>query len=187
MNTFYLIISLTLYYTIVSSIQYSLEEDKIYILIREETFLVNLIENSITQELINLLPLKTKLFEENDSQINLPLSIEIETESFPYDNDNYMTKANIGDLFLVKRQKKLVLFNESKTFINNNGEYFKIGNIEHSNKIFNFIPNNKNKRCMLLNTLNYADHKGKIKPYTYNTLMNYFTWKIFTFFCFLFL
>ena len=185
MNTIYLIISLTLYCAVVSSIQYSLEEDKIYIQIGEETFLINLIESSITQELINLLPLKTILFEENDSEIHLPLSIEIETEAFP--NNNYITKANMGDLFLIKGQKKLVLFNESRTFTNNNGEYFKIGNTEYSNKIFNFIPKKKNKRCILLNTLNYADHKGKIKPYTYNTLMNIFTWKIFTFFCFLFL
>ena len=185
MNTFYLIISLTLYYTIVSSIQYSLEEDKIYILIGEETFLINLIENSITQELINLLPLKTKILEENHAEINLPLSVEIETELLSH--DNYISKANIGDLFLVKGQKKLVLFNESKAIINNNDLYIKIGNTEHSNKISNFLRKNKNKRCMLLNTLNYADHKGKIKPYTYNTLINYFTWKIFTFFCFLFL
>ena len=188
MNTFYLIISLTLYYTIFSSIQYSLEEDKIYILIGEEAFLVNLIENSITNELISLLPLKTKLLEENNSKINLPLSVEIEAETFPKNNNNNsIIKADMGDLFLVKGQRKLVLFNQSKTFINNNDEYFKIGNIEHSNKIINYIPKNRNKSCVLLNTLNYADHKGKIKPYTYNSLMNFFTWKIFTFFCFLFL
>ena len=183
MNTLHLLISLTLYYTIVSTIQYSLEEDKLYILIGEEAFLVNLMKNSITQELINLLPSKAKLLVENDSEINLLLSVEIEA-GIPNDND--IIKANIGDLFLVKGKKELVIFNESKTFINN-GEYFKIGNTEHSNKILNFIPKFRNKSCNLLNTLNYADHKGKIKPYTYNTLMNYFTWKIFTFFCFLFL
>ena len=185
MNTFYIILSLTLYYAIVSSIQYSLEEDKIYILIGEETFLINLIKNSITKELISLMPIKTKLVEKNDSEINLPLSVEIETDSIHHNND--IIKANIGDLFLVKGQKKLVLFNEYKTFINNNDEFFKIGNSEHTNKIVNFIAKNRSKSCTLLNTLNYADVKGKIKPYTYNTLMNYFTWKIFTFFCFLFL
>ena len=185
MNTFYLIISLSLYYTIICTIQYSLEEDKIFILIGEEAFLINLIKNSITKELISLLPLKTKLLVENESEINLTLSIEIETETFP-NNNNDIIKANMGDLFLVKGQKKLIIFNESKTFINNNGEYFKIGNTDQSNKIIKFIPKNRNKSSTLLNTLNYADHKGKIKPYTY-TLMNYITWKIFTFFCFLFL
>jgi len=184
MNIIYLIISLTLYCTIISTIQYSLEEDKIYILMGEEAFLINLMKNSITQELISSLPLKAKLMVENDSEINLLLSVEIETGIFPNDND--IIKANMGDLFLVKGKKELVIFNESKTFINN-GEYFKIGNTEHSNKILNFTTKNRNKSCHLLNTLNYADHKGKIKPYTYNTLMNYFTWKIFTFFCFLFL
>ena len=78
MNAFNKIISLTLFYTITASIQYTLEEDKIYILIGEETFLINLIKNSITKELISLLPLKTKFFEENEGKKFLPLSVQIE-------------------------------------------------------------------------------------------------------------
>ena len=76
MNTFNIIILLALFYIITSSIQYTLEENKIYILIGEEIFLINLIENSITKELISLLPLKTKFFEEKEEEKYFPLSVE---------------------------------------------------------------------------------------------------------------
>ena len=64
MNSLYIIIFLILYYTILTiSVEHSLEEDKIYILIGEEIFLVNLNENLITKELISLLPLKANILE----------------------------------------------------------------------------------------------------------------------------
>ena len=186
MNAFNKIISLTLFYTITASIQYTLEEDKIYILIGEETFLINLIKNSITKELISLLPLKTKFFEENEGKKFLPLSVQIETETYIALED-FSNKANIGDLFLFKG-KKLILFNEQRELVNNNGDYIKIGYAKQPDDIICSMNKNKNKTFLLWNTLNYADHKGKIKPYAYyNSIMNYFTWKALTFFCFLFL
>ena len=46
----------------------------------------------------------------------------------------------------------------------------------------------KNSSIFLWNTLNYVNQKEKVRPYGYyNSLMNYFTWKVFTFFCFLLL
>lgn len=186
MNTFNIIILLALFYIITSSIQYTLEENKIYILIGEEIFLINLIENSITKELISLLPLKTKFFEEKKEEKFFPLSVEIETENY-LSLERFSNKANIGDLFLFKG-KKLILFSEQKDLLNNNGDYIKIGSTKQPDEIISSINKNRNKTFLLWNTLNYADHKGKIKPYAYySSIMNYFTWKALTFFCFLFL
>ena len=187
MNTLYIIISLTLYFTILTiSVRHSLEEDKIFIRIGEEIYLVNLIESSITEELISLLPLKATPLEDNNKLTKkLKLSVKIETESF-YESRNNSYISNIGDIFLYKGNE-LVLFNENKIINNNDGEYIKIGFIKKSNELFNSINKIKKKTILLWNTLNYADYKGKIKPYGYNNIMNYFTWKIFTFFCFLLL
>jgi hypothetical protein len=44
-----------------NSIESKIENDELYILIREEVFLINPIENSVIQELINILPMKIKL------------------------------------------------------------------------------------------------------------------------------
>ena len=63
------------------------------------------------------------------------------------------------------------------------GDYIKIGNTKESESLFNSLT--KSKRILLWNTLNYDNHRGKVKPYGYFSIMNYFTWKIFTFFCFL--
>ena len=166
------------------SITHSLEEDKIYMLIGEEIFLVNLTEGQIAKELISVLPLKASLIEENNSTLNLKLSIKIETENF-FIPTNYTCNPNVGDLYLYKGSE-LILFNE-QIEINDNGEYIKIGFIQKSNELINSIQKYKKKTILLWNTLNYADYKGKIKPYSYNIIMNYFTWKLFTFFCFLLL
>ena len=184
MNSLYIIIFLMLYYKILTiSIQHTLEEDKIYILMGEEIFLVNLNDNSIAKELISLLPLKATILEENQSTQNFKLSLEIEMKKFAIPT-NYPCK--IGDFFLYKGNE-LVLFNENTNILNNNGEYIKIGFIKQTNELFNSLKKYKKKTILLWNTLNYADYKGKIKPYGYNNIMNYFTWKIFTFFCFLLL
>ena len=184
MNSLYIIIFSALYYAILTiSIEYSLEEDKIFILIGEEIFLANLNENSISKELISLLPLKATILEEKQSTQDFKLSSKIELKNF-FIPTNYT--CNIGDLFLYKGNE-LVLFNENTHILNNNGEYIKIGFIKQSNELFKAIKKYKKKKILLWNTLNYADYKGKIKPYGYNNIMNYFTWKIFTFFCFLLL
>ena len=186
MKTIFIVIILSLYYTIISSsIHYTLEEDKIYILIGSETFLINLFESPITKELISLLPLKTKLLEENDSEKILPLSVKIETETF-FLSEKFSNNGKIGDLFLYKG-KNLVFITETKTFEENNGDYIKMGYTKEIGEIINLMEKNKNKTFLLWNTLNYAEYKGKIKPYAYySSLMNY-SWKILTFFCFLFL
>lgn len=184
MNSLYIIIFFILYNTILTiSKEHSLEEDKIYILIGEEIFLVNLNENLLTKELISLLPLKATILEENKSTQNFKLSAKIEMKNF-FIPTNYA--CNIGDLFLYKGNE-LVLFNENTNILNNDGDYIKIGFINQSNELVKSIQKYKKKTILVWNTLNYADYKGKIKPYGYNNIMNYFTWKIFTFFCFLLL
>ena len=104
-------ITFTLYYAVVTtSIQQSLEEDKIFIIIGKDTFLVRLIKNQITKELISVLPLKTYLLEEKQSSKHLPLTIKIETEK--YDSIKLPSiEVYRGDLYLYK-EKELVLFNE---------------------------------------------------------------------------
>jgi len=91
-------------------------------------------------------------------------------------------KAAKGDLILFKG-KELILTNEETTISNESGDYIKIGNTKESESLFNSLT--KSKRILLWNTLNYDNHRGKVKPYGYFSIMNYFTWKIFTFFCFL--
>ena len=93
--------------------------------------------------------------------------------------------VNKGDLLLFKG-KELILLDESYIINDLNGEYIKIGSIANNEKenIFNSVS--KNKTIFLWNTLNYQNHQGKVKPYGfYNSLMNYFTWKIFTLLCFI--
>ena len=98
---------------------------------------------------------------------------------------NYDFKGNKGDLMLYKG-KELILLNEDTNLINENGDYLKIGHTNDVENLFSSIS--RNKRILLWNTLNYENHLGKVKPYGYYTsIMNYFTWKIFTFFCFLLL
>ena len=166
------------------SIEEILDSDKMYILIGEKIFPVNLLENEVTKQLISILPLKTKIIEENSKGLHMKLSITIETSNYISLEDE-LIKGKKGDLFLFKGNE-IILLNEQKTFINENKDYIKIGIFEDTEKLLNTMKINKS--IFLWNTLNYENHKGKVKPYAYYTnLMNYFTWKLFTFFCFLLL
>ena len=161
-----------------------IENDKLYISIGEETYLVNLIENQVTKELISVLPMKIRLQNEDISSKSLSLSIHIETSNLD-SSTNSTINAIKGDLILFQG-KELILINEETNFENDNGDYLKIGHTRDVEKLFSSIT--KNKRILLWNTLNYENNLGKFKPYGYYTsIMNYFTWKIFTFFCFLLL
>ena len=177
---FIYILSIFLFSMVISISVDILEKDKMYILLEEEIFLISLLENDITKELISVLPLKSKLIEENSQTIIIPLSIKFDTlvslkqASFEVDR---------GDLFLFNGEK-LVLYKEPTSLNNLNFEYIKIGYIKEIESLLKLFK--KNKSVYLWNSLNYINQKEKVKPYAYyNSLMNYFTWKVFTFFCFL--
>jgi len=184
MNILY-ILSILLFYEVTSiSLDITLSTDKMYILIGEKTFLINLIQSKITEELISIMPLKTKIIQENSQSISMPLSIQRETSNLQ-SIQNKQLNANKGDLILLKGNG-LILINEPKEFNNENGEYIKVGHMKEVEELFNSVK--RNKSIFLLNTLNYENHKGKVKPYGYYTnIMNFLTWKVFTFFCFLLL
>ena len=184
MNMIY-ILSFSLFLAIAAiSIEETLDSDKMYILIGEQIFLVNIIENEITRELISILPLRIKLNQENIQLMQMKLSVQIETPNLVTLN-NQNINAKKGDMFLFEG-KEIVIFKESAYFINENSAYIKIGFLEKAENFFNLVKTNKT--IFLWNILNYENHKGKFKPYGfYNNIMNYFTWKIFTFFCFLLL
>lgn len=159
----------------------ALKEDKMYILIGEEIFPVNLIQSPITLDLISILPLKMKLIQEDFDRINLKLKMQIETTLIPSIESSI--KCLKGDILLYQG-KELVIINKSTILENDKGDYIKIGNCENCDELSNKIE--KNKTILLWNSLNYENHEGKVKPYgNYNSVLNYFTWKIFTFFCFL--
>ena len=159
-----------------------LETDKIYISISNNIFLMNLIQNSITEELISILPLKTKFLGENTFQANISLTTKLE---IPNLFDNKVIEGNKGDAILFKG-KELIILKEKYIINNYKNEYIKIGHIGDVEKLLNLIE--KKKSFVLWNSLNYENNSGKIKPYGYYTsLMNFLTWKIFTFICFILL
>ena len=127
--------------------------------------------------------MKMKVINEGISSKSMELTFKIDTS-------NYMTlenkvKAKKGDLFLFQ-EKKIILINEDNEITDTNGDYIKLGETRESDNLFNALTKNKTKKIFLWNSLNYENNLGKVKPYTYNIrIMNYFTWKIFTFFCFL--
>jgi hypothetical protein len=163
----------------------TLDTDKIYLAVGRDIFPVNLIQNEITEELITILPLKTKILNgttnENSRHISLRTQIDI---SIPLISSSI--NAQRGDLILYKGQE-LILLNEPHLFNNiNDNDYIKIGEIDNADKLFNNIS--MNKSILMWNSLNYENQKEKVKPYGYYTsLMNFFTWKIFTFICFILL
>ena len=157
-----------------------LDTDKMYISIGKEMFLINLIQNEVSKELISILPLKTKLIEENKNEKRLSISIHIEIHKM---YSSSVIKANKGDIMW--KGKELIIIKESKSFINDNNEYIKIGSNKEVEKLLSNIS--RNKTIYIWNKLNYENQKGKVEPYEYNSLMNFFTWKIFTFVSFLLL
>jgi hypothetical protein len=157
---------------------------------KEKTFEINLIENDITNELISILPLKTKLVEDtlkiNNHKYNIPLREDIEVSNFILDQDkNKYIKVTKGDLVLYKK-RELILFDENDYFLDENKEYIRIGKLNDVNEFLNFIQ--KDKKIFLWNALNYQNQKEKVKPNVYYTsILYYLTWKILTLFCFIFL
>ncbi len=184
MNILYILSIIFLFVVTAISIDSSLDIDKMYILLGEKTFLINLYQNDILQELISILPIKTKILQEDSKSISIPLSIQKEITNLKPIPDKVIN-ANTGDIILFEG-KELILINETSEYNNENGDYIQIGYMKEAKDLFSSVKRNKN--IYLLNTLNYENHKGKIKPYGYyTTIMNYLTWKVLTFFCFLLL
>ena len=180
----YLCLLLSILFSAVSSVsfEYMLKEDVMYIIIGEEIFPISLNESPITKELLSILPLKIRQIQTDSTKIKMPLNANIEATSY-YPSENNVTEANKGDIILYKG-KEIIIFNESTNISSENGNYIIIGTCENSEELIKKIK--KNKTLLLWNTLNYENHKRKVKPYgNYNSIMNFFTWKIFTFFCFL--
>ena len=164
------------------SLETSLKEDIMYIIIGEEIFTIKLVENETTKELISILPLKTRQIQKDSSKVQMTLKYFIEnTHLFP--SINASIEGNKGDVILYQG-KEIIILNEQTTFENNSGEYIKIGTCEKTEELVNKIE--KNKTIILWNTLNYEINKGKVKPYgRYYSIMNFFTWKVISFLCFL--
>ena len=168
----------------------SLDLDKMYIFFEEKIYQINLIESDITNELISILPLKTKIIKENKDMNNhrysIPLLEDIEVSNFIYEQEyNKYITIKKGDIFLFKG-KYLILFDEDNSFIDENKEYIKIGQLNNVDELLNSVK--IDNKIFLWNTLNYQNQKEKVKPNIYYTsIMNYLTWKIFTVFCFIFL
>ena len=159
-----------------------LETDKIYISVSNNIFLMNLIQNSITEELISILPLKTKFIGENSSQTTISLTTDLDISKLFGCN---VIEGDKGDAILFKG-KELIILKEKYLINNDNNDYIKIGYIEDVEKLLKLIEMKKN--CILWNSLNYENNSRKVKHYGYYTnLMHFLTWKIFTFICFILL
>ena len=159
-----------------------LKDDKMYILIGEDIFPINLISSPINTDLISILPLKTKLVQQDTVKAHLQLKVQIDTALSIPDLTSSINCIK-GDVLLYQGAQ-LVIIKESTTINNESGDYIKLGNCPRSEELMNNIE--ATKSILLWNSLNYENHEGKVKPYgNYNSIMNYFTWKIFTFFCFL--
>ena len=183
MNSYILLLSSILFYSVSAvSFENLLKEDIMFLLIEEETFPINLIESPITKELISILPLKIRQIQKDSTKINMPLRANLETIDL-VSSLNSANKANKGDVFLYKG-KEIIILNEITDLYGDKEDYIKIGTCKKTEELLNKIT--KSKSIFLWNTLNYENHKGKVRPHAkYNSIMNYFTWKIFTFFCFL--
>ena len=185
------ILSLLIFKLISSvSMTNSLDSDRMYIFFEERVFEIHLIENDITNELISILPLKTKIMEENTNMDNhkytIPLWADIEVSTFILEQEhNKYIKVEKGDLFLFKR-KELILFDKEDFFLDEDKNYIKIGRLNDIDEFLNSIK--RDNKIFLWNSLNYKNQNEKIKPNVYYTsIMNYLTLKIFTVFCFIFL
>ena len=183
MKAYQIIFIFSFLYLITSkTVANTLDTDKIYIAVGRDIFPVNLLQNEITEELVTILPLKTKISNgttnENSRHISLKTQIDI---SMPIISNSI--NAERGDIILYKGQE-LIILNEPALLNNiNDNDYIKIGEIDNSDKLFDNIS--MNKSILIWNSLNYENQKEKVKPYGYYTsLMNFFTWKIFALFYF---
>lgn len=183
MSSYMCILSIILFSVVAAAtFENSLKDDKMYILIGEDIFPINLISSPINTDLISILPLKTKLVQQDTVKAHLQLKVQIDTAlSIPdLTSSIYCIKGDV----LLYQGAQLVIIKESTTINNESGDYIKLGNCPRSEELMNNIE--ATKSILLWNSLNYENHEGKVKPYgNYNSIMNYFTWKIFTFFCFL--
>lgn len=181
MNCKMMLLNILIYTVSAITFRKSIKENSMYILIGEETFSLNLIENQITEELISILPLKTKSIKKDSAKIKMPLNLKIDTNIF--ETENSPIKGKKGDIILFKGEE-IIILNESIDLKNESGDFIKIGICENIEMLFNKIGNNKT--ILLWNTWDYENNKGKVGTFgKYNSIMNYFTWKIFTFFCFI--
>ena len=175
-----ILLSYILFYVVSAiSIENSLKEDIMYILIGEEIFPISLIESQTTIELISILPLKTRLIQNDSTKMQIALNTQIDTTI--YNKINSPIKGNKGDIILFKGNE-IIILNESTILNNINGDYLKIGSCENTEGLLN--KSGKNKTILLWNALNYENHKGKVKHFS---IINYLTLKILTFFCFMLL
>ena len=183
MSSYMCILSIILFSVVTAAtFENIIKDDKMYILIGEDIFPINLISSPINTDLISILPLKTKLVQQDTVKAHLQLKVQIDTAlSIP--DLTPSIKCKKGDVLLYQGAQ-LVIIKESTTINNESGDYIKLGNCPRSEELMNNIE--ATKSILLWNSLNYENHEGKVKPYgNYNSIMNYFTWKIFTFFCFL--
>ena len=177
----FLLLSILFYSVSAVSIESLLKEDIMFIHIEEESFPINLIESPITKELISILPLKSRQIQNDSTTMKISLKANLETIDL-FSSINSTNKANKGEVFIYKG-KDIIISNEYTNLSGDKEEYIKIGTCKNTEDLLNKIK--KTKSIVLWNTLNYENHKGKVKTYgKYNSIMNYFTWKIFTFFCF---
>lgn len=183
MTSYKCILSIILFSVVAAAtFENSLKDDKMYILIGEDIFPINLISSPINTDLISILPLKTKLVQQDTVKAHLQLKVQIDTALSITDLTSSIN-CQKGDVLLYQGTQ-LVIIKESTTINNESGDYIKLGNCPRSEELMNNIE--ATKSILLWNSLNYENHEGKVKPYgNYNSIMNYFTWKIFTFFCFL--
>ena len=183
MSSYMCILSIILFSVVAAAtFENSLKDDKMYILIGEDIFPINLISSPINTDLISILPLKTKLVQQDTVKAHLQLKVQIDTALSIPDLTSSINCIK-GDVLLYQGAQ-LVIIKEFTTINNESGDYIKLGNCPRSEELMNNIE--ATKSILLWNSLNYENHEGKVKPYGhYNSIMNYFTWKIFTFFCFL--
>ena len=183
MNSFIYIFSFLIIYT-TSSLPQKLfpQKDKLFILMGEEVFQVNLLENPITNEIINNMPIIAE-YDQKDSMLLLPpINYNLEINNL-FHESNLSLETNKGDL-LLKQGKEFIIMNEAQVLNNEKNEYIKLGNCENIDSLMDKLD--KKINIILMNNLNYEDHLGKLNTYAkYNIIWNYFTWKVFTFFCFL--
>ena len=183
MNNYIFLFTLLLSYKIYAiQSDNALKEDLIYIVIGKDLFPINLVENQISRELISILPLTSKLIQKSTAFVEISFRAKLKS-TFLFSEKNSAIEVKKGDL-LMNQGKTLILFKEPSVLSNDDGELIKIGNCEKIEELFDTIG--KTQYILLWNTWNYENERGKVNPRSkYNSIMNYLTWKIFTFFCFL--